>query len=317
MARLPLALLIALLSLVVGPAEQSAAEERPLRVAAVQLSIHPADIASLAAFRARIEGLVAACLPAEPDLILFPEYTSAFLALVPHGTQLQDEVNIAEALRRIEAREPLVRGLRDLFLLNAGLAEAAARELFGGLARRCQVAIGAGTLFAAERAARGMRLVNRALVFGRDGTLLYAQDKVLLTEFEQEALGLEAGSLARAAPFLLEGRRIGLTICRDTYLEEWELLLAGCDLWVDLKGSGQAFTEQARERFRLALPARLGASGVRYGLTVCLTGRLCGQLWEGESFLAVLGSDGQVRTAVRAASPAGEEVLLLELHSTR
>jgi predicted amidohydrolase len=314
MARLPLALLIVLLVRVMGPAEQPAAEERPLRVAAVQLSIHPADIASLAAFRARIEDLVAACLPAEPDLILFPEYTSAFLALVPYGALLQDAASITEALRRVRAREPLVHGLRDLFLLNAGLAEAAARELFGGLARRYRAALGAGTLFALER---GGRLVNRALVFGRDGRLLHAQDKVLLTEFEQEELGLEAGSPTRAGPFLLEGRRIGLTICRDTYLEEWERLLAGCDLWVDLKGSGQAFTEQARERFRLALPARLAASGVPYGLTVCLTGRLCGQLWEGESFLAVLGSEGRVRTAVRAASPTGEETLLLELHFIR
>jgi predicted amidohydrolase len=314
MARLPLALLIALLARFMGPAERTAAEERPLRVAAVQFSIHQADIASLAAFRARIEDLVAACLPAEPDLILFPEYTAAFLALVPYGAELQDAPSITEALRRVRVREPLVRGLRDLFLLNAGLAEAAARELFGGLARRYRVALGAGTLFAAER---GGRLFNRALVFGRDGRLLHAQDKVLLTEFEQEELGLEAGSPTRVGPFLLEGRRIGLTICRDTYLEEWERLLAGCDLWVDLKGNGQPFTEQARERFRLALPARLAASGVRYGLTVCLTGRLCGQLWEGESFLAVLGSEGQVRTAVRAASAAGEEVLLLELHFTR
>jgi len=313
MARLPLALLLALSIRLVVPSERPAAGERPLRVAAVQLSIHPQDIASLAAFRSRIEGLVGACLPAEPDLILFPEYASAFLALVPYGRQLQEEAGIEEALRRIEAREPLVGGLRELFLLNAGLAEAAARELFGGLARRHRVALGAGTLFAAERGDRGTRLVNRALVFGRDGKLLHAQDKVLLTEFELEALGLEAGSLDRARPFLLEGRRIGLTICRDTYLEEWELLLAGCDLWVDLKGSGQPFTEQARERFRRALPARLASSGVRYGLTVCLTGRLCGLIWEGESFLVVLNGDGQVRTAVRAASPAGEEILLLEL----
>jgi predicted amidohydrolase len=316
MSRL-LALLIVLWAGLSSPAERPVAEDRPLRVAAVQLSIHPPDVASLAAFRARVEGLVAACLPAEPDLILFPEYTSAFLALVPYGAELQEEADVAEALHRIQAREPLARGLRELFLLNAGLAEAAARELFGGLARRHRVALGAGTLFAAERGAGGTRLVNRALVFGRDGELLHAQDKVLLTEFEQEELGLEAGSLDRARPFLLQGRRIGLTICRDTYLEEWERLLAGCDLWVDLKANGQPFTEQARKGFRHALPARLAGSTVCYGLTVCLTGRLCGLAWEGESFLAVLGRNGQVRTAVRAASPSGEEILLLELHSAR
>jgi predicted amidohydrolase len=317
MARPPLALLIVLIACALDPAGRLAADTRPLRVAAVQLSIHPEDLASPSAFRARIEGLVAGCLPAEPDLILFPEYTSAFLALVPYGAQLQDADNTAEALRRVRAVEPLARGLRDLFLLNAGVAEAAARELFGGLARHYRVAVGAGTLFAAEREAQSTRLVNRALVFGRDGELLHAQDKVMLTEYEEEALGLEAGSLDRTAPFLLDGRRVGLTICRDTYLAEWERLLAGCDLWVDLKGNGGPFTEQTREHFRLALPARLGASEVRYGLTVCLTGRLWELAWEGESFLAVRGSDGRVRTAVRAASPTGEELLWLGLPFAR
>jgi predicted amidohydrolase len=313
MARPAPVLLIALIACALDPVALLPADTRPLRVAAVQLSIHPADLASPAAFRARVESLVAACLPARPDLILFPEYTSAFLALVPYGARLQDAGSSAEALRRVRAVEPLARGLRDLLLLNSGVAEEAARELFGGLARRCRVAVGAGTLFAAERGAGGTRLVNRALVFGRDGELLHAQDKVLPTEFEEEALGLEAGALDRAGPFLLDGRRIGLTICRDTYLAEWERLLAGCELWVDLKGNGGPFTEQAREGFRPALPARLGGSEVRYGLTVCLTGRLWEFDWEGESFLAVRGSDGLVRTAVRAASPTGEEVLLLEL----
>jgi predicted amidohydrolase len=317
MYRMPaIAMLIALCALAALAAEGPAGL-RPLRVAAVQLSIHPADLVSFSAFRDRIEELVARCLPYEPDLILFPEYTAAFLALVPYGARLQEAGTTGEALRGIMAREPLVRGLADLFLLNSGVAERAARELFGGLARRYRVAIGAGSLFAADRLQWRTRLVNRALVFGRDGELLHAQDKVFLTDFEKDSIGLEAGSLDQAVPFGFDGRRIGLTICRDTYLPEWERVLAGCDLWVDLKGNGEPFTEEARERFWRALPERLGASGVRYGLTVCLTGRLCELAWEGESFLAVRGSDGKVRTALRAASPAGEEVLLVVVPPSR
>jgi predicted amidohydrolase len=309
---LPVVLLIVLLAR--GPAcAEDPAGQAPLRVAAVQFSIHVQDLASFSAYRARIEALVESCLAYEPDLILFPEYTSAFLAIVPYGARLARFTTVGQALRDIMAAEPLVASLPDLFLLNSGVAERAARELFARLARRHRVAIGAGTLFAADRQPGGTRLVNRALLFDQEGELLHAQDKVLLTDFEAEILGVEAGRLEQAAPFVFENRRIGLTICRDTYLADWERSFAGCDLWVDLKANGEPFTEQARESFQRALPARLAGAEVPYGLTVCLTGRLFELAWEGESFLAGKGPDGKVRTVVRAASARGEEVLLVVL----
>lgn len=316
MLRLPAVLSIALLARGLACAEGSAGQT-PLRVAAVQLSIHVQDLTSISAYRARIESLVESCLPYQPDLILFPEYASAFLALVPYGARLARFATVGQALRDIMATEPLVGSLADLFLLNSGMAERTARELFGGLARRHRVAIGAGTLFAADRQAGGARLVNRALLFDRQGELLHAQDKVLLTDFEAEILDVQAGSLEQVAPFVFENRRIGLTICRDTYLQDWEQSFAGCDLWVDLKGNGEPFTEQARERFGRALPARLGGTDVPYGLTVCLTGRLFELAWEGESFLVSRGSDGRVRTVARAASAQGEEVLLVVIPAAR
>jgi predicted amidohydrolase len=215
-----------------------------------------------------------------------------------------------EALGRVLAREPLARDLRQLFLLNSSLAEREARALFGELAHRHGAAIGAGSWFAAECSAGRTVLVNRAVIFDERGGVLYAQDKVFLTSFE-ERLGLSPGRLEAAHPFLVRGRRVALTLCRDTYSPDWERVLAGAELWVDLKANGQPFTAQARESFQRALPARLPGAGVPYGLTLCLTGGLAGLAWEGESSL--VHWDGRLNVLERAETPLGEDILCFKL----
>ncbi len=308
----PVLLAIAALAALLGPAAPASGAPAELRVAAVQLRISPADLASREAFRARINGLVERCQAYAPDLVLFPEYTSAFLALLPYGGLLQDARDVEQALSLVLEREPQARDLRDLFLLNAASAEREARELFGGLARRYGVAVGAGSWFAAEDCAGRTVLVNRAVVFDEQGGELYAQDKVFLTPFELDRLGLSPGRLEAAQPFLVRGRRLALTLCRDTFFAEWERVLAGVELWVDLKANGEPFTAQTREGFQGALPARLPGAGVPYGLTLCLTGSLAGLTWEGESFLS-LQAGGEVRTLQRAASADSEEILFFAL----
>jgi len=307
-------LLLAALAALSGPAAPAAANAPGrLRVAAVQLCIAPTDLASGEAFRARITGLVERCLPYAPELILFPEYASAFLALLPYGSLLQDAGSLEQALRRVLEREPLARDLKGLFLLNSGLAERGARELFGGLARRYGVAVGAGSLFAAESSAGRTVLVNRAVIFDERGRQLYAQDKVFLTPFEEDRLGLSPGRLEAARPFLLHGRRLALTLCRDTFFPEWEGIFSEAELWVDLKANGEPFSAQARESFQRALPARLPGAGVPYGLTLCLTGGLAGLAWEGESTLVGWQPGGDERVLARAGSPTGEDILLFTL----
>ena len=37
-------------------------------------------------------------------------------------------------------------------------------------------------------------------------------------------------------------------------MEEWEGLFRGLDLWIDIKGSGVPYTEEARLDFQKALP---------------------------------------------------------------
>ncbi len=232
--------------------------------------------------------------------------------LLPYGRWLQDAESLEEALRRVLAREPLARDLRELFLLNSGLAERRLRELFGGLARRHGVAVGAGSLFAAQSSEGRTVLVNRAVIFDQRGAELYSQDKVFLTPFEEDLLGVEPGRLETARPFLVSGRRVALTICRDTFFAEWERVLRGAELWVDLKANGEPFTAQARAAFQRALPARMPGAEVPYGLTLCLTGGLVGLTWEGESSL-VHWQPGGARVLASAGSPAGENILFFTL----
>jgi predicted amidohydrolase len=288
----------------------AAAAPGELRVAAVQLSITAADLASTAAYVEHIQRAVRRCLPFAPDLILFPEYASAFLAVLPYGGWVGDAGTLDEALRRALEHEPLARDLRDLFLLNSGLAERGLRELFGGLARRYGVAIGAGSWFAAVPAGDRTVLVNRAVIFDQQGVELYSQDKVYLTSFEEELLGLRPGRLEAARPFVLKGRRVALTLCRDTFFREWEPRFRGAELWVDLQANGEPYTEEVRERFRRALPARLEGGNVPYGLSVCLTGGLFGLEWEGVSFLA-RQEGGTVRILSEASLPDAEAILLV------
>ena len=291
---------------------QDSQPSQALRVAAVQLQIRQSDLVSFAAFRSHIEAIVSRCMEYEPDLIVFPEYTSVFLALVPYHALIQASESAEEGLARISDQDPLIDGFRDLFLLNSGLVERAMEEIFASLARRYGIAIIAGTYFAwsgTEQAA----LVNRLVVYDGNGRVSYTQDKVYLTPFEEQPLGISAGSLDRARPIVLQGYEVGITICRDTFFPAWLQVHSGVDLWIDIKANGTAFTQEERERFLRAVPARIREGGIPYGLTVCLTGSLLDLLWEGQSSLAGLDPVEGTRFVEKAGSATGEEILFLSI----
>jgi predicted amidohydrolase len=283
-----------------------------LRIAAVQLQIRQSDLDSFAVFRSRIDTLIRRCMDYDPDLIVFPEYTSVFLALVPYHGLIRDSRSAEEGLARIRERDPLIAGFRDLFLVNSGLVERAMEEIFAASARRYGVAIIAGTYFAwsgAERTA----LVNRLVLYDPSGQVAYTQDKVYLTPFEEQLLGISAGSLDRAKPIVLQGYEVGITICRDTFFSAWLQVHSGVDLWIDIKANGTVFTQEERQRFLRAVPARISEGGIPYGLTVCLTGSLLDLLWEGQSSLARLDPAEGARYVQTADSATDEEILFLSI----
>jgi predicted amidohydrolase len=316
-------LCLTLLLLLAGAAAASGAPVDPpapagppfLRVAAVQLHLTEPMLRSFAAFEERIAALTAAAAAHEPDLIVFPEYTGVFLALVPYASAWGggEDLTVETAFAAIRRREGLAGSLKELFLLNSGLTERAVDEIFGGLARRFRVPVLAGSYFAYEGKPGGRgELRNRAVLFGPAGERLYSQDKVFLTDYESALLGLAPGRREEARPFVIAGRSLGLTVCRDTYDPGWEEHFRDLDLWIDIKANGAAFDRQERQSFQRALPARIAASGVPLGLTVCLTGEFLELFWEGESSLVRREAEG-VRYLWRAADPKAEEIALLLL----
>ena len=284
-----------------------------LRIAAVQLEIQRSDLRSFSAFRSHIEALMMRSIAFKPDLIVFPEYTSVFLALIPYYPVIRASKSAVEGITRIAAQDPLIEGFRDLFLFNSGLVERAMEEIFAALARQYKVAILAGTYFAWSEKGREVRLVNRAVVFNQEGKIAYIQDKVYLTPFEEQLLGISPGMIQEAAPVVLNGYRIGITICRDTFFRTWVEVHSGSDLWIDIKANGTAFTGEEQERFLRAVPARIAEGDVPFGLTVCLTGSLLDLLWEGESSLVGKDRDRGFRFVEKATSASEEEILFFSI----
>lgn len=294
--------------------------EPPLRVAAVQFAISGSTYASEDAFRAAVSSAMDRAAAFHPDLVVFPEYTGVFAALIPHAREVAAANGFLDAFRRAQAVVPEARTMRDLFLLHADATRRLVLDVFGGLARARGVTVVAGTYFdaadspTAPPGARGRtsELRNRALVLGPDGKLLYSQDKVFLTDFEVDNLGLSEATAAAADGFTLAGRRIVLTICKDTFEREWEDRFRGADFWIDIKANGVPFTEEERVRFGRALPARLPGAQVPWGLTACLTGRFLDLMWEGTSSFVRM-QDGAVRTVSAAQSGREGEILFAEV----
>lgn len=129
---------------------------------------------------------------------------------------------------------------------------------------------------------RDGKLYNRALLFSPRG-LEYYQDKVFLGDPEKELLELSAGEKKNVHSFLIKGKKIGLTICRDTYYSVWNEAFKDIDLWIDIKGNELPYS---KEYFDDALPSRLREHpGTPFGLTLCTTGSFLGFEFTGYSFL--------------------------------
>jgi predicted amidohydrolase len=285
-----------------------------LRVAVVQFRVDPSTYASQESFRKAVTATVEQAVRGQgPDLVVFPEYTCVFLAMLPYARELQGAAGVADGLSRVQAVHPELGTLRDVFLAQSAAAQRILAGVFAPLARRHRVTIVAGSAFVAENSQGGREeLRNRAFVLGPDGRLLRAQDKVFLTDFERDVAGLSPGRIEDASPFVVAGARVCLTLCRDTFFAEWEDLFHGVDLWIDIKANAVPFTADEREDFRRALPARLPRAGVLHGITACLVGSFLDLTWEGESSV-IECTDRVVRTISAATSPRAPAILRAQL----
>lgn len=285
-----------------------------LAVTGVQLHIDESIYASPVSFEAAMRGeLEAVCSgPDRPDLVVFPEYTSVFLAAADYFPVIEETETFEEAIAEIGLEDAGIRTLYDFFKEAAGPTEVRLDRIWGKLAREFGIAIAAGTCFRTEADEAGnTELRNTLLIYGPKGRRIYEQDKVYLTDFEKTVIGLSPGCEEEAAPVQLQGYDIAFTICRDSFFSSWEDNFKGAVAWISIKANGVTFDREARRSFQEALPERIAESDVPYGMVVCLNGRFLDLFWEGESSVIVDAGE-KVRIVERARTPwSGDTVDLI------
>ena len=252
-----------------------------LKLLGIQLKIAESMYVSAEAFERAVDSeMTMATAAHDVDIVIFPEYTSVFLALIPYAREVEHTETLFEAFSAIQRKDPSMDSIQELFLQQSRQVEEIMDRIWGSLAEKHSVFIIAGTWLAKT----GDQLRNRMAMYGPSGKLFYSQDKVFLTDFELDILNLSPGHIEAAKPVSINGYLVGTTICRDTFFPEWNKVFSGVDTWIDIKANGASYTKEEEVRFFDALPARIEESGVPKGLTVCLTGEFLDFFWEGKSF---------------------------------
>lgn len=277
----------------------------------VQFAVDPVDYRSLTAFRFRVETLIREAKEQyDADLVVFPEYVSTFALfthLIDNAGRIKPEL-LPPELRAVLA-DPHSDD-HDFEEMHAFVAEAAQRfgeqiiSLWRRIARQHDVWILAGSGFVPADGNEGVH--NRVWVIDSEGEIAYEQDKVFLTPYEREILGVVPGTVDEAQPFAVNGVELSVTICRDSFFEEWEDPFGAVDAWIDVRANGEIWDESVRRRFDTALPERIAQTDVDLGLSTSLNGRFLDLLWQGPAF--VVGPDG---TRVRQSPVVDSDYLMV------
>ncbi len=261
-----------------------------LAVTGVQLHIDESIYASPGTFEAAMRHeLESVCsVHDRPDLVVFPEYTSVFLAATEYFDLMEKADTFEEALERIRMENGDIDSLHALFMREADRTEKRLDRIWGKLAREFELFIVGGTYFKrVTDEAGGAGLRNTLILYDPRGRRIYEQDKVYLTDFEEEVIRLSPGSEDEAVPVRIDAYDVVFTVCRDSFFSTWEDNFRGAEVWISIKANGVSFDREARETFLRALPERIAESEVPYGMVVCLTGRFLDLFWEGESSVLV------------------------------
>lgn len=286
-------------------------ERRELTVALYQYEVDEELYITPGAFERKAEQVLAMAEEAGADLLVLPEYLNVLLAFSPMGEIVEQVDTVEEGLELLSLERGRPVGLHELFMEQSAFVRGKMDRVWGAGARRTGMAVLAGTYFAAD----GGGLVNRAVLYAPDGTAAYIQDKLRLTPFEKQIIGLEPGSAADAELIELDGFQVGLSICRDTFFDDLRTLMKEADIWIDLKANGQAFDRENALLFRRALPARQSEYRFPWGITVCLNGSFLDLFWEGPSEVSSFSERReQVVTVEKAERHDDEELIVIKLN---
>ena len=321
-------------------------------LAAVQVRLEPAELATPAAFRAAMEGHAARAADATADadhrLFVFPESIGHFALLAFAPPFAQRRATVDGVIGSFAASRPLsiaraMIGHRVASLRRGALlalcpqGEELMHRTFGPLARRHRATVVAGSLL---RPHDDGSVSNSSFTYSPEGYLRAVVDKVnLVPELEDASptgLGLSRGDPERLPLVDAGWGKLATLICYDGFCEPHtrgerfaamgrRVDAAGADVianpaanpwpWDD----GWYFAEPGeqilrRDQWRTeGLPATLGqCSHVRYGVTAHLAGRILDQRFEGRSEILVR-EGGEVKVLASAATIDQSEVVVAKV----
>ncbi len=309
MFRILLLLLLGTVTCAFGKPESG----KKFTISAVQFSVKEDLYRSEKRFYHHVEAIIRREVEQNrPDMIVFPEYTSVFLSLIPYYETIAAAESLEEGINRLHKEYPGVTSVGSIFLNDTGVFRRMDR-IWGSLADDWDLFIAAGTAFVPEEDGSGkVELRNRLFLYGPEGGLEYTQDKVYLTEFETEVVGVGSGSLDEARLVDLRGLPFAFTICRDTFFEVWEDRFEDAYVWLDLKANGTKYDEDQARNFETALPERIASSPVPFGITVCLTGSFLDLFWEGESSI-MRNTGDDVEVIEKSERPDIQDILRISI----
>ena len=272
-----------------------------VRIAVAQLHIDNRWTGSRRSFDAQARLLIEAIVDDHaPDIIVLPEYLGFFRAAAAVRNTLPDAFDALATA--VDDADEIVLEIPDATVANA---IAGGRSVWRALAKEHAVTIVPGTAPAIDGDGR---LHNRLSVIDEHGEVIYTQDKVFLTDYERDVIGVDPGAIADALPVEIGGVEIAFTVCRDTFFDAWDVHFGDVDLWIDLRANGEPYTEEVRARFADALPARVEESGTALGASATLTGSFAGLIWEGPSFVV----DETGRRIAESPSARGASLLIVD-----
>ncbi len=269
------------------------ADDVPLSVVAVQWKMQDRYIYDQDLFFSDAEAAVREGLSksqgdsTSPSLIIFPEYTSVFLTLDTYAASIKGQDGFLEAWDTVQKLYGYT-SIQDMFCKESH-AVYQKLSIWQEIARRNHCYIIPGTFFVYDPAIK--HLVNRWVLIAPDGSIIHYQDKVFCTPFETKYCGVEGSTVAAAYPIKIAGKKIAVTICRDTFFDQWDAHFGSVDLWIDIKANGAVFDAKEQETFTHGVLERITKSRSSYGLTLCLTGSFLDLFWEGRSTLITQQGD--------------------------
>ncbi|MDA3951295.1 MAG: hypothetical protein PF508_18960 [Spirochaeta sp.] len=275
----------------------------PLIVALIQFAVEEEEYTDHARFRREIDQLLQVAVNRHgAEFVVFPEYVNVFALLDNYSRRITGAEEIDDLAPIIGAAGGIPQLLRQEIRTDTPEIKA----IWSELARTYGVWILAGTAFV-ETGDGALR--NQAWLFAPDGRLSYRQDKVFLTPFERHELRLTPGNISRARPFEIDGVSFGLSICRDSYFDEWEVPYADVDLWLDVRANGEIWNGAVRRRFDTAMPERVAETAVDGGLSTSLNGAYLEMVWQGPAFVV----DEEGRRTAQADTIDGDAILIVAI----